>query len=222
MSGPEIKDEMKRRYNIIISLNQAKVARRRVFDKLQAECDEQFARLRDYELQLIETNPETTIEINTTTTANGSEAFHQMYICFEALKSSWKKNCRPIIGLDGPFLKHSMKGMMLTVVGTDPNNQIFPIAWAVVDCENNPNWEWFVRKLKEDLDLGSDENLTLISNMHRGLIHGVATELPMAEHRACARHIYSNLKKSHKADMLKPLFWRVASSYNEADYKENL
>ncbi|XP_010450210.1 PREDICTED: uncharacterized protein LOC104732376 [Camelina sativa] len=53
MSGLEIKDEMKRRYNIIISPNQAKVARRRVFDKLQAECDEQFARLRDYELHLI-------------------------------------------------------------------------------------------------------------------------------------------------------------------------
>lgn len=54
MSAPEIKDEMKRRHNIIISPNQAKVARRRVFDKLQAECDEQFARLRDYELQLLE------------------------------------------------------------------------------------------------------------------------------------------------------------------------
>ncbi|XP_023633374.1 uncharacterized protein LOC111829005 [Capsella rubella] len=58
--------------------------------------------------------------------------------------------------------------------------------------------------------------------MHRGLIHGIATELPNAEHRACARHIYSNLKKNNKADMLKPLFWRVASSYSEADYKENL
>ncbi|XP_010481110.1 PREDICTED: uncharacterized protein LOC104759946 [Camelina sativa] len=58
--------------------------------------------------------------------------------------------------------------------------------------------------------------------MHRGLIHGVATELPMAEHRACARHIYGNLKRDHKSDMLKPLFWRIASSYNKADYKENL
>lgn len=54
MSAPEIKDEMKRRYNIIITPNQAKVARRLVFDKLQTECDEQLARLRDYELQLTE------------------------------------------------------------------------------------------------------------------------------------------------------------------------
>ncbi|KAG5413935.1 hypothetical protein IGI04_001502, partial [Brassica rapa subsp. trilocularis] len=44
MSAPEIKDEMKRRYNIIISPPQSQVARRMVFDKLQAETNEQFAR----------------------------------------------------------------------------------------------------------------------------------------------------------------------------------
>ena len=71
------------------------------------------------------TNPKTTIEINTTTKANSSEAFSQMYICFKALKSSWKQNCRPIIGLDGTFLKHSMKGMMLTAVGRDHNTRFF-------------------------------------------------------------------------------------------------
>ncbi|XP_010468529.1 PREDICTED: uncharacterized protein LOC104748617 [Camelina sativa] len=190
MSGPEIKDEMKRMYNIIISPNQAKVARRHIFDKLQAECDEHFARLRDYELQLRTSNLHTTVEINTTRRDDGSE--------------------------------NAMQGMMLTAVGRDPDNPIFPIAWAVVDCENNPNWEWFIRKLKEDLSLGLCENITLISDMHKGLIHGVATELPMAEHRACARHIYGNIKRDHKSYMLKPLFWRVASSYNKVDYKENL
>lgn len=52
MSAPEIKDEMKRRYNIIISPPQSQVARRMVFDKLQAETNEQFARLRDYEAEI--------------------------------------------------------------------------------------------------------------------------------------------------------------------------
>ncbi|KAF2604678.1 hypothetical protein F2Q70_00027175 [Brassica cretica] len=52
MSAPEIKDEMKRRYNIIISPPQSQVARRMIFDKLQAETNEQFARLRDYEHEI--------------------------------------------------------------------------------------------------------------------------------------------------------------------------
>ena len=65
-------------------------------------------------------------------------------------------------------------------------------------------------------------NISIISDMHMSLIHGVSKELPKAEHRACAGHIYANLKKLHKSDTLKPLFWRVASSYNEGDFKANL
>ena len=136
---------------------------------------------------------------------------------------SWKTYCRPVIGLDGTFLKHSsLQGLILTAVGRDPNNQIYLIAWAVVTSENNDNWQWFIQRLKIDLGLGMGEQVTIISDQHKGLIHGVAVELPRAEHRACARHIYSNLKKLHKSDTLKPLFWRVASSYNEADYEKNL
>ncbi|XP_019092303.1 PREDICTED: uncharacterized protein LOC104748590 [Camelina sativa] len=222
MSAPEIKDEMKRRYNIIITPSQSQSARRRAFSKLQDECNAQFSRLRDYQYQLTKTMPGSTVEINTRTRDDGLDEFYQIYICFEPLRTSWKKNCRPIIGLDGTFLKHNIQGTLLTAVGRDPNNQIYPIAWAVVSGENHDNWEWFIHKLKVDLDLGDGENITMISDMHTSIIHGMALELPKAEHRACARHIYANLKKDHKSDTLKPLFWRVASSYNEADFRTNL
>ena len=81
MSAPEMKDEMKRRYNIIISPAQAQVASRLIFDKLQAETDEQFARLRDYEYEMKRSNKNTTVEINTIRREDGSEAFSQMYVC---------------------------------------------------------------------------------------------------------------------------------------------
>ena len=122
MCAQEIKDEMKRRYNIIISPAQSQVARRLIFDKLQAETDEQFARLKDYEHEIKRSNKNTTVEINTTRREDGSEAFSHMYLCFAALKTSWKQHYRPVIGLDGTFLKHSMQEMILTVVGMDPNN----------------------------------------------------------------------------------------------------
>ncbi|MBA0638816.1 hypothetical protein Godav_029880, partial [Gossypium davidsonii] len=40
---------------------------------------------------------------------------------------------RPLIGLDGCFLKGPFKSEFLTTVGRDANNQMFPIAWAVVE-----------------------------------------------------------------------------------------
>nr|GEZ14965.1 splicing factor [Tanacetum cinerariifolium] len=44
----------------------------------------------------------------------------------------WLDGCKRIIGLDGCFLKHTCRGELLTTMGRDANNQIYPIAWAVV------------------------------------------------------------------------------------------
>ncbi|TYH66353.1 hypothetical protein ES332_D06G117200v1 [Gossypium tomentosum] len=61
--------------------------------------------------------------------------FKRYYVCFDALKRGWKAGCRPLIGLDGCFLKGPFKSEFLTVVGRDANNRMFLIAWAVVEVE---------------------------------------------------------------------------------------
>ena len=43
--------------------------------------------------------------------------------------------CRPFIGLSGTFLKGFYGGQLLTAISQDANNQIFPIAYAVVDSK---------------------------------------------------------------------------------------
>ncbi|KAF2535674.1 hypothetical protein F2Q68_00021348 [Brassica cretica] len=50
MSAPMIREEFRNKFNILISHEQAKIARRIVLDKLQAECNEHFQRLRNYEM----------------------------------------------------------------------------------------------------------------------------------------------------------------------------
>ncbi|MBA0828206.1 hypothetical protein Goarm_012912, partial [Gossypium armourianum] len=59
--------------------------------------------------------------------------FKRYYVCFDALKRGWKAGCRPLIGLDGCFLEGPFKSEFLTIVGRDANNQMFSIAWAVVE-----------------------------------------------------------------------------------------
>ena len=58
--------------------------------------------------------------------------FDRIYICFEALKKGFKKGCRPIIVVDGFHLKENQKGHILSVVGIDSNNGMFPITYSVV------------------------------------------------------------------------------------------
>lgn len=59
---------------------------------------------------------------------------------------------------------------MLAAVGRDANNQMFPIAWAVVDVESEDNWVWFIEKLQNDLNLYNGEGFTIISDRQKVLI----------------------------------------------------
>nr|GEY75703.1 hypothetical protein CTI12_AA105810 [Tanacetum cinerariifolium] len=59
-----------------------------------------------------------------------------MYVCFKGVKDGWIAGYRKVIGIDGCFITHMCKGEMLTAIGRDGNNQMYLIAWAVMDVEN--------------------------------------------------------------------------------------
>ncbi|XP_024011136.1 uncharacterized protein LOC112086444 [Eutrema salsugineum] len=150
------------------------------------------------------------------------QRFDRIYVCFEAQRVAWKTHCRPIIGLDGAFLKWDIKGQLIAAVGRDGDNRIVPIAWAVVEIENDTNWEWFVNHLKQDLGLLDGRDITIISDKHRSLVRAVHIELPEAEHRMCARHILGNWKRETHDIELERLFWKIPRSYTNGDYLDNL
>ncbi|XP_014490240.1 uncharacterized protein LOC106752970 [Vigna radiata var. radiata] len=58
---------------------------------------------------------------------------------------------RPIVCLDGCFMKGQFKGEVFTAVGRDPNEQMLPLAYAVVEVENKETWTWFLQILIEHL-----------------------------------------------------------------------
>ena len=73
----------------------------------------------------------------------------------------------------------------------DGNNQMFPIAWAVVEGENRESWTWFIELLMQDLHIIDGTGWTIISHQQKGLETAVAYLIPNAEHRNCARRSYS-------------------------------
>ncbi|CAA7062170.1 unnamed protein product [Microthlaspi erraticum] len=181
-------------WGIVVSRPQCQAGRNKALKWISSEYDQQFARLR---------------------------------LCsrdsrFKSGKT-WKDSCRPLIGLDGCFLKERIKGQLLVALGRDADNAIYPIAWGVVEVENNENWQWFVQKLKVDLDLKDGDGFIAVSDRHKGLVRAIKIELPKMEHRKCVRHIYGNLKKKHGSKkQMKQHIWRLAWSYNEAKFQVNL
>lgn len=57
----------------------------------------------------------------------------------------------------------------MVVVCKDENNQMLPLAWAVIEVENKFTWAWFVKLLKEDLQLGDGTHIIIISDIQKGL-----------------------------------------------------
>lgn len=45
---------------------------------------------------------------------------------------------------------------MLCALRRDANNQMYPIAWAIVEKETTNSWEWFLDLLIKDLNVGND------------------------------------------------------------------
>ncbi|GJR50451.1 zf-CCHC domain-containing protein [Tanacetum coccineum] len=63
---------------------------------------------------------------------NSGEACSESPKWTKSVKDGWLAGCRKVIGLDGCFLKHTCRGELLVAMGRDANNQMYPIAWAVV------------------------------------------------------------------------------------------
>nr|KYP66394.1 hypothetical protein KK1_012686 [Cajanus cajan] len=104
---------------------------------VEGSFKEQFKRIYDYNHELIRSNPVLA-------------TFQRMYVVFQFFKQSFLK-CRPIIGLDGCFLKGYYGGQLLAAIRRDPNKQMLPICFAIVEGETKDLWEWFLHLLISDL-----------------------------------------------------------------------
>jgi len=165
----EIASEIQREYRMFVSVEACGNAKTKVMKERKASHEEHFNKIWDYQAEIFRTNPGTTMDIETIPgpTVGSKQRFFRLYVCFHAQKETWKTTCRPIIGLDGAFLKWDIKGHLLAAVGRDGDNRIVPIAWAVVEVENDTNWDWFVRHLANDLGLKDGKGYAILSDKQK-------------------------------------------------------
>ena len=118
---------------------------------LVGDASEEYSRVWDYAEAIRRFNPGSTAIVKCIGIDTPPPLFQRMYICLPACKEGFVAGCRPIICVDGAHLKGQFPGVLLTAVGKDGNNNIFPVAWAVVEIENVETWTWFLNLLIEDL-----------------------------------------------------------------------
>nr|ABA98502.1 transposon protein, putative, Mutator sub-class [Oryza sativa Japonica Group] len=189
------------------SVPQCKRAKAHVLKKLYDATRCEYSRIFDYQLELLRSNPGSIVVV-TLDSDSPTPVFHRIYVCLNACKKRFLAGCRRVVGLDGCFFKGSTNGELLCALGRDANNQMYPIAWAIVEKETNDSWDWFCALLFKDLVAGDGDGWVVISDQQKGIINAVETWIPKAEHRNCARHIYANWRKKFKNREWQKKFWR--------------
>ncbi|XP_057985419.1 uncharacterized protein LOC131170387 [Hevea brasiliensis] len=137
--------------------------------KIFGGWEESFTRLRQFMLALCKHNPDSSFLIEddplfiNNKLKPENRVFDRMFWAFKQTIKGFK-HCRPVIFIDSTFLYGKYKGCLFCATGLDDNNHIFPIAWAIVDCENTRNWDWFMSCLRVFVTDHSD--ICVISDRH--------------------------------------------------------
>ncbi|XP_075097998.1 uncharacterized protein LOC107771449 [Nicotiana tabacum] len=167
--------DLKRIFELNVSHGKCKRTKRIILETLDGSFTDEYNKLDAYTIELRESNPGSDVMINISNNAleNGKRRFLRMYVCFKAMKMSFKLGLRPFIGVDGTFLKGKANGQ---------------IASCFVDKETKHSWNWFLQLLQGSLDLKEGEGITFMSKMQKGLIEAIKTVLPQAHHAELIEH----------------------------------
>lgn len=220
----EFRDHVSVQLRAHVTLSKCRRAKKEAIAMIDGDISDQFKLLWNYCNEIVRTNPNTFVRTNPNTFVymklvenedpGKPKRFQRFYICFSACKEGFKSGCRRIVGVDGCWLKGPMYGtQLLTAIGLDPNNNIYPIAYAIVEKENCDTWGWFLDHLKHDLEIDDGANWTFMSDKQKGLIEAFNDVLPFVAHRFCVRHLHSNFKKAgFSGNTLRDALWKAASA----------
>ncbi|XP_073157866.1 uncharacterized protein [Henckelia pumila] len=218
----EFKQEIDDSLKISITRKQAYLAKRKAIDIVQGAVNEQFSKIRNYCAELKRVDPSATVILKLTED-NDCTRFQRMYVCFSACKEGFKKACRPLIGVDGCFLKSKSGGKFLAAVGLDPNNNIFPICYALVERETKDSWMWFLQLLDSDIGFDDQYAWTFMSDKQKGLIPAFESLFPAAENRFYVRHLHSNMKNDgFRGVAVKNALWEAAKTTTIAEFRQSM
>ncbi|GFY90705.1 hypothetical protein Acr_07g0009020 [Actinidia rufa] len=110
--------------------------------------------------------------------------FQMIYFRLHAIKQGFLTVCRPIIGLDGCYMKGIFGGQLLATIGREGNDNN-PMALALVEIESKDPWSWFLEELMGDIGSYEEMGWTFISDKQKGLTETFDTLFPSVEHRFC-------------------------------------
>ncbi|XP_027183945.1 uncharacterized protein LOC113782241 [Coffea eugenioides] len=222
ISSQGIEAEMITKYGIKTSYMQLFRAKKKAEEGIQGNFSDSYGKLPKYAALLRQYNPQSICKIHYDRPNLLVEPrFLRIFVSFRAQKTGFLEGCRPFIGFDGCHLKGPFGGVLLTAVPLDRNDSIFPIAFAVAECENKETWSWFFHFFEEFFGpFNNHLPLIFMSDRQKGLNLAYEEIFPNASGRYYCRHNCSNFKQQFPGMLLNSFLWKAAKSYDQISHNE--
>ncbi|KAK1664520.1 hypothetical protein QYE76_052679 [Lolium multiflorum] len=222
MSIKSVQDTVKSRFAYDVKYGKAWKAKQAAFKMLYGDWEEAYNRVPRLLLAMAATNPGMVHVVEPSATkmtlhdGKRVRVFHRAFWSFEQCTRAFE-HCRPVIAVDGTFLTGQYKGTLLVAIANDASNRLVPLAFALVEIENNDNWEWFFHILRTRVIPPSKE-VCVISDRHQGILNAVELAIPghaPLHHRWCMRHFCANFYRACKSKELSDLLQDCCLAYSE-------
>uniref|UniRef100_A0A1S4A101 Uncharacterized protein n=1 Tax=Nicotiana tabacum TaxID=4097 RepID=A0A1S4A101_TOBAC len=159
----DIQTDMLSEHGLNLSYMQAWRANEKALQFLRGNSSDSYNKLPKYFYILEKTYPGSVVKLKKA----ADDCFLYAFVALCTSISGWQ-HCRLVIVVDGTFLKSAYRGIMLTTSTMDATGTIFPLAYAVVDSENDASWKWFFEQFKEAY--GERPSMCVVSDKNESIL----------------------------------------------------
>ncbi|XP_025604127.1 uncharacterized protein [Arachis hypogaea] len=219
--------EVQAKFNYTISYRKAWLAKQKAVGSIFGGWEASYEALPIWFEAMCHKDPSAVVHFETMPAYQGDDlvpnirvlhrVFWSYYPCIRAFR-----HCKPIVQVDGTHLYGKYKGCLLVAVSQDGNNNIVPIAFAIVEGETSEAWHFYLSNLRQHVV--TRDGVGLISDRHDSIRAAIACSNgawspPRAFHMFCIRHIESNFLRKFKAPYLQKLIVNIGYSRTVREYE---
>ncbi|XP_070003300.1 uncharacterized protein LOC142165767 [Nicotiana tabacum] len=201
-------------HGVNLTYMQAWRAKEKALQFLRGHPADSYSKLPSYLYILEKTYPGSVVKLKKT----DDDCFLYVFVANCTSISGWEYY-RPVVVVDGTFLKSAYRGIMLTTSTMDATGTILPLAYAVVDSENDASWKWFFEQFKHAY--GERPNMCVVSDRNESILKATSIVYP---DYSCMWHIWTNIWAKFKKGHLKlsELYFATTQSYMLDEFNERM
>ncbi|XP_020980134.1 uncharacterized protein LOC107641069 [Arachis ipaensis] len=221
--------EVQSRFNYTISYRKAWLAKQKSIARVFGGWKLSYEALSWWFLAMVQKMSGSTVQIETRPLCNGSEEADGVRILqrvFWSFNSCYKafRHCKPLVQVDGTHLYGKYKGAFLVAVAQDGNQNIVPIAFAIVEGLTADTWYFFLSNLRRHVV--RKVGVGIISDRHESIRAAINRnngdwKPPRAWWMFCIRHISCNFLRAFKDPYLQKLVVNIGYSRTVDEYNIN-